>query len=165
LQQEGNFLRARVEANRAEDEENSHKRDRSRRTEPLDGVSNDLLKIMRKEMDELKNAMKEKTNKNLDGMVKRTDSPFTTKVLECPLPPKFGLLQLESYDSMKDPLDHITTFKITLSLQQMPNEILCRSFPITLKRAARVWFSKLAQTFIDDFKQLSNSFMHHFVSG
>ena len=34
-------------------------------------------------MDELKNAMKEKTNKNLDEMVKRTNSPFTTKVLEC----------------------------------------------------------------------------------
>ena len=128
-------------------------------------MSNDLLKITRKEMDELKNAMKEKMNKNLDGMVKRTDSPFTTKVLEFPLSPKFCLLQLESYDGMKDPLDHITTFKITLSLQQMPDEILCRSFPITLKKAARVWFSKLAQTSIDDFKQLSNSFMHHFVSG
>ena len=60
--------------------------------------------------------MKEK-KKNLDGMVKRIDSPFTLKVLECPLPPKFRLLQLESYDGLKDPLDHITTFKMTLSLQ------------------------------------------------
>lgn len=40
---------------------------------------------MRKEMDELKNEMREKTNKNLDGMVKMTDSPFTPKILECHL--------------------------------------------------------------------------------
>ena len=49
-------------------------------------------------------------------MVKRTNSPFTLKVLECPLPPKFCLLQLESYDGLKDPLDHITTFKMTVRL-------------------------------------------------
>ena len=79
---------------------------------------------MRKEMDKLKNAMKEQTDKNLDGMVKITDSPFTIKVLECPLPPKFYLPQLVSFDGLKDPLDHIITFKMTLSLQQTPYKIL-----------------------------------------
>ena len=93
--------------------------------EPSDGVSDDLLKSIRKEMDELKNAMKEKTTKNLDEMVKWTNSPFATKILECPLPPKFYLPQLESDDGFEDPLDHITTFKMTLSLQKTPNEILC----------------------------------------
>ena len=71
---------------------------------------------MQKEMDKLKNVMREKTDKNLDGMVKRTNSPFTIKVLGCPLPPKLCLPQLESFDSLRDPLDHITTFKMTLSL-------------------------------------------------
>ena len=110
-------MRARNDVNRNKDEENSNKRDGSRRTEPSNRASKDLLKSMRKEMDELKNAMKEKTNKNLDRMMKRTNSPFTLKVLECPLPPKFQFPQLESYDGLKDPLDHITTFKMTLSLQ------------------------------------------------
>ena len=54
--------------------------------------------------------------KNLDEMVKRTDSPFTIKVLECLLLPKFRIPQLKLYDSLKDPLDHITTFKMTLNL-------------------------------------------------
>ena len=76
-------------------------------------------------MDALKNDMKGKTSKNLDGMVKRIDSPFMPKVLECPLPPKFHLPQLESYDRLKDSLDHITTFKMTLSLQQTSDEIVC----------------------------------------
>ena len=65
-----------------------------------------MMKNMRKELDEVKNAMKDKTTINLDGIIKRTDSPFTASVLECPLPHRFHLLQLEVYDSTKDPLDH-----------------------------------------------------------
>lgn len=119
------------DVNKNEDEENSNRRDRSRRADLLDRASNDLLKSMQKEMDELKNVMKEKTGKNLDGMAKKTDSSFTTRVLECPLPPKFRLPQLESFGSLREPLDHITTFKMTLSLQQTLDEILYRSFPTT----------------------------------
>ena len=74
-----------------------------------------------KELDEVKNAMKGKTAMNLDGMLKRTDSPFTPSVLECPLPPKFCLPQLEFYDGMKDPLDYIGAFKTILNLQQTPD--------------------------------------------
>ena len=94
-------------------------------------------------MDELKDALKGKTAKSLDVMVKMTNSPFTLKVLECPLPPKFHLPRLESYDGLKDPLDHIATFKMTLSLQQTSDEIVCQSFPMALKGVARAWFNKL----------------------
>ena len=62
---------------------------------------------MRKEMKELKSAIKDKGGENLDGIIQRTDSPFTTEVQNCSLPPKFHLPQLESYDGSKDPLDHI----------------------------------------------------------
>ena len=58
---------------------------------------------MRKEMDELKSVMKDKGGENLDGMIQRMDSPFTTEVLNRPLPPKFRLPRLESYDDSKDP--------------------------------------------------------------
>ena len=75
------------------------------------------MKNLRKELDEVKNAMKGKTAMNLDGMLKRTYSPFIASVLECPLPPKFRLPQLEFYDGTKDPLDHIGAFKTILNLQ------------------------------------------------
>lgn len=88
-----------------------------RKTDSSDRASNDLLKSMRKEMDKLRNEMKGKTDKNLDGMIRGTNSPYTMKVLKCPLPPKFCLTQLESFDSLRDLPDHITTFKMTLSLQ------------------------------------------------
>ena len=104
------------EVNKNKDEENSNKRDGSRKMDPSDGASNNLLKSMRKDMVEFKNAMREKMDNNLDKMVKMTKSPFTIEVLECPLPPKFRLPQLESFDGLRDPLDHITTFKMTLSL-------------------------------------------------
>ena len=109
--------------------------------------------------------MREKTDRNLDKMVKRMDSPFTTKILECPLPLKFRLPQLKSFDGLKDPLDHITTFRTTLSLKQTPNEILCRSFPTTLKGAARMWFRKLGTSSINNFEQLGSSFVRHVVGG
>ena len=76
------------------------------------------LRNMRKEMDELKSAMKDKGGENLDGMIRRTDSPFTTEVLNHPFTPKFCLPQLKSYDGSKDPLDHIESFE-TLMLLQM----------------------------------------------
>nr|XP_023892644.1 uncharacterized protein LOC112004641 [Quercus suber] len=98
-------------------------------------------------------------------MVRATDSPFTTAVLDCPVPSKFRLPQLEPFDGLKDPQDHLNTFKTTLGLQQTPDEILCRSFPTTLKGAAREWFTKLPTSSIDTFEQLSNAFLRHFIGG
>ncbi|XP_075659070.1 uncharacterized protein LOC142628930 [Castanea sativa] len=92
---------------------------------------------MKKEMDELRNAIKGKADRSLDRMVRTTDSPFTAAVLECPMPSKFCLPQLELFDGLKDLLDHLNTFNTTLDLQQPPEEILCRSFPTTFKGAAR----------------------------
>ena len=118
---------------------------------------------MRKEMDELKSDMKDKGEENLNGMIRRTDSPFTTEVLNRPLPSKFRLPQLESYDGSKDPLDHIESFKTLMLLQMTPNEVMCRAFPKTLKGAARVWFNKIPPRTIADFEQLSKGFVCHFI--
>nr|XP_023905144.1 uncharacterized protein LOC112016920 [Quercus suber] len=120
---------------------------------------------MRREMDELRNAIKEKTDRSVDRMVRATDSPFTTAVLDCPVPSKFWLPQLEPFDGLKDPQDHLNTFKTTLGLQQPPDEILCRSFPTTLRGAARECFTKLPTLSIDTFEQLSSSFLRHFIGG
>ena len=111
----------------------------------------------------MRNAIREKTDQSLDRIVRKTDSPFTMAVQECLVPSKFHLPQLEPFDGLKDPLDHLNTFKTTLGLQQPPDEILCHSFPTTLKGAAREWFNKLPTSSIDNFEQLSGSFVRHFV--
>ena len=114
-------------------------------------------------MDELKSAIKEKTERSVDRLVRATDSPFTVAVLGCPVPSKFRLPQLEPFGRLKHPQDHLNTFKTTLGLQQPPDEILCHSFPITLKGAAREWFTKLPMSSVDNFEQLSNAFLCHFI--
>ena len=67
-------------------------------------------------MDKLRNAIKEKIDRSLDRMVRRIDSPFTMTVLECLVPLKFHLSQLKPFDRLKDPLDHLNTFKTTMGL-------------------------------------------------
>ncbi|XP_030923548.1 uncharacterized protein LOC115950496 [Quercus lobata] len=156
LQQEDNH----IDVNR-DDDEDSNKR---RNSTPKE-ASSDLLREMRKEMDELRNAIKGKMDQSLERIVRKTNSPFTVAVQECPVPSKFRLPQQEPFDWLKDLLDHLNTFKTTLGLQQSPDEILCRSFPTTLKEAAREWFSKLPMSSIDNFEQLSSSFVRHFSGG
>ena len=132
-----------------EDDEDGQRRSDHQRPATPDEPNSDLLWEMRNEMDELRNAIKGKTDRSLDRMVRTTDSPFIAAVLECPVPSKFCLPQLEQFDGLKDPLDHLNTFKMILGLQQPPDEILCHSFPTTLKGAAREWFTKLPTLSID----------------
>ena len=74
-------LRLQQEENRSrsnqEDDGDSHRKSDRRRLATPDGPSSDLLREMRKEMDELRNTIKGKMDRSLDRMVRTTDSPFT----------------------------------------------------------------------------------------
>ena len=89
---------------------------------------------MRKVMAEMRENMR-RTNP-VEDLVHRTDSPFTASVNGHPLPPKFKMPSLDSYDEARDPFDHIATFKTTMHLQGVSDEIMCRAFPTTLKGLA-----------------------------
>ena len=52
-----------------------------------------------------------------------------------------------------------------MHLQVVPDEIMCRAFPTTLKGPTRVWFSKLPPNTITSFKELSKLFINNFVGG
>ena len=52
----------------------------------------------------------------VDDLVHRTDSHFAASINSHPLPPKFKMPSLDSYDRTGDPFDHITTFKTTMHL-------------------------------------------------
>ena len=75
------------------------------------------------------------------------------------------MLQIESYDGAKDPLDHLESFKTLMHLQGVANEIMCRAFPTTLRGPARIWFSRLTPNSISTFKDLSSQFTSHFIEG
>jgi len=101
----------------------------------------------------------------VDDLVHRTDSPFTASINSHPLPPKFKMSSLDSYDGTRNPFDHIATFKTTMHLQGVPKEIMCRAFPTTLKGPARVWFSKKPPNTMSSFKVLSKLFVNNFIGG
>ena len=109
---------------------------------------------MRRTMDEMKESMK-RTNP-VEDLVHKTDSPFMASINAHPLPPKFKMPSLNSYDGTRDSFDHIATFKTTMHLQGVPDEIMCRTFPTTLKGPARVWFSKISPSTVTSFEELSS---------
>ena len=159
-----NAERRQTGENQNEEESNSRANKWDRTSgEDSTRVENEL-RNMRKEMDELKSAMEDKSRGNLYGMIWRTDSPFTNEVLNRSFPPKFCLPQLESYDGSKDPLDHIES-KMLILLQMTLDEVIYRAILTTLKGAARVWFSKIPPGTIADFKQLSKGFFRHLSRG
>ena len=112
------------------------------------GTTSQRVPHLEKEMDQMRKIMDEMRENmrraNLvEDLVYRTDSPFTALINGHPLPPKFKMSSLDSYNGMRDPFDHIATFKTTMHLQGVPDEIMCRAFPTTLKGPAQVWFSKI----------------------
>ena len=123
------------------------------------------VQIMKERMDFMMNALRGRVSSDVDDLVHRTDSPFTASVTSFPLPPKFYMPQVESYNGFKDPLDHLEFFKTLMHLQGVADEIMCRVFPTTLKGPARVWFSWLMPNSISTFKELSTQFASHFIRG
>ena len=111
---------------------------------------------MRKTMDEMRENIR-RTNL-VDDLIHRADSPFVASINSCPLPSKFKMPSLNSYDGTRDLCDHITTFKTTMHFQRVPDEIMCRAFPTTLKGPARVWFYKIPPNTVSSFKELSKQF-------
>ena len=113
------------------------------------------MQAKKEQMEVMMNALKGRVSNDLDELVNRTDSLFTISVNSFPLPQKFRMPQIESYDGIKDPLDHLDTFKTLIHLQGVPDEIMCRAFPTTLKGPTRIWFSRLTSNSINTFKELS----------
>ncbi|XP_075633720.1 uncharacterized protein LOC142606221 [Castanea sativa] len=52
-----------------------------------------------------------------------------------------------------------------MHLQGVPDEIMCKSFPTTLKGLARIWYSRLTPNSISTFKELGAQFVSHFIGG
>ena len=96
------------------------------------------MQMMRERMDLMMNALRGRVSSDLDDLVHRTDSPFTTSVNSFPLPLKFRMPQVENYNGNKDPLDHLESFKTQMHLQGIPNEIMYKAFPTTLKGPASI---------------------------
>ncbi|XP_059654509.1 uncharacterized protein LOC132301255 [Cornus florida] len=123
------------------------------------------MQDLKARVDNVMQAMKRKSQASMNDMVQKTNLAFSPAIMSCPLPSKFKMPTLESFDGTRDPLDHLETCKALMYLQAVPNEIMCRAFPTTLKGWARLWFNKLKPGSIKNFKELSIQFIGHFITG
>ena len=88
--------------------------------------------------------------------MQQTESPFTARVLHFPLPAKFRMLQIETFNGTKDPIDHLNTYKYQ-------DPVRCKAFAITLKGPALAWFNRLPSSSVSLFTELSIAFISHFI--
>lgn len=122
---------------------------------------------LREVQDQLKDVlrtMKGKEPLTVEDLVRRTKLPFSVQVMNCSLPHKFRTPRMEAFEGTKDPLDHLETYRMLMHLQTLPDEIMCRDFPFTLKGPSRAWFRKLKPGSINSFLDLSKRFVSHFIS-
>ena len=82
------------------------------------------MQKMKEQMDFTTNTFRGQVSNDLNELVNRTDSPFTVSVTSFPLPLKFHMPQVETYDESKDPLDHLESFKALMHLQGVEDEIM-----------------------------------------
>ena len=114
-------------------------------------------------MDEIRENMRRANP--VEDLVHQIDSSFTASINGHPLPLKFKMPSLDSYDGTRDPFDHIATFKTTMHLQRVPNKIMCKAFPTTLKGPTRVCFNKIPPNTVSSFEELSKLFVNNFIGG
>jgi len=92
------------------------------RENQLKGTTSHRVPHLEREMDQMRRAMEEmreniRRKNHVDDLIHRTDSPFVASINSHPLPSKFEMPSLDSYDGTCDPCDHIATFKTTMHLQ------------------------------------------------
>ena len=111
----------------------------------------------------MKEVVKGRALDTMDTLVQQTESPFTAEVLHFPLPAKFRMPQIEVFDGMKDPVDHLNIYKNQMELHGYQDPVRCRAFSIMLKGPALAWFNRLPPSSISSFRELFVAFVSHFV--
>ena len=92
-----------------------------------------MFKSLQQELSRVKAVVRGRTPDTMDTLVQQTESPFTAEVLHHPLPSKFRMSQVETFDGVKDPVDHLNTYKNQMELHGYQDPVRCRAFAITLK--------------------------------
>ena len=82
--------------------------------------------------------------------------------LHFPVPVKFRMPYIETFNGTKDPVDHLNTYKNQMELHGY-HPVKCRAFTITLKGPALAWFNRLPPSSISFFRELSIVFASHFI--
>ena len=64
--------------------------------------------------------------------------PFTNKIIDRPLPPKWKGLTIKLYDGSTDPDKHMNVFKTQMTLYTANKAVWCKVFPTSLHLAHKM---------------------------
>lgn len=71
---------------------------------------------------------------SVECMLKKTDLPYSKRIMVIPLLPKFKVSSVDMYDGSKNPIDHLENFKAHIMLNSFQGEIAYQwGFPFDLK--------------------------------
>ena len=118
---------------------------------------------LQQEHSRVKEVVKGRAPDTMDTLVQQNESPFAAEVLRHPLPAKFRMPQVEAFNEVKDPVDHLNTYKNQMELYRYQDPVRCRSFSTTLKGPALAWFNRIPPSSISSFRELSIAFVSHFI--
>ena len=108
-----------------------------RRPQPAGELSwEQRFKSLQKYLSRVKEVVRGRAPDTMDTLVQQTESPFTAEVLYFPFPAKFRMPQVEAFDGVKDPIDHLNTYKNQMELHGYQDPVRCKAFSITLKGPA-----------------------------
>ncbi|VFQ79936.1 unnamed protein product [Cuscuta campestris] len=92
-------------------------------------------------------------------------TPFSKRIMSCPLPDNFKTPQVKAYNGTTNPQDHLARFRANVVMYAYPEEIKCRCFLATLEGQDCEWFHKLPKGSIDKWSDLAHKFLEHFAPG
>ena len=122
------------------------------------------FRSLQQDLSRVKEVIKGRAPDAMDTLMQQTESPFTSEVLRYPLPAKFRMPQVEAFDGVKDPVDHLNTYKNQMELHGYQDPVRCRAFATTLKGPAMAWFNRIPPSTISSFRELSIAFVSHFIA-
>ena len=67
------------------------------------------FKSLQQELSRVNEVVRGRASDTMDTLVQQTESPFTAEVLHFPLPAKFRMPQVEAFDGVRDPVNHLNT--------------------------------------------------------
>ncbi|GKV35447.1 hypothetical protein SLEP1_g43710 [Rubroshorea leprosula] len=88
--------------------------------------------------------------------------PLNTNITLEPYHAGFKIPQLETYDGMKDPNDHLHAFYSYMQAQNAFNALMCKIFPSTLRGNARTWYYSLPPRSISSYTEMASAFATKF---
>ena len=118
---------------------------------------------LQQELSRVKEVVKGRAPETMDTLVQQTESPFTAEVLRYSLPSIFRMPQVEAFDGVKDPVDHLNTYKNQMELHGYQDPVRCRAFATTLKGPTMAWFNRIPPSTISSLRELSIAFVSHFI--